>query len=274
MYCPSCGAEYRPGFAECPDCHVALVKEQPPPPRRRVHDDKLDHETVAYDVSDWEPVQFRALDMMLASAHVAHGLEDGMLVVPRVHQYDVDEIVDTIDAGDFVEEPVPERTAAPARQRPRGLPLASPWSRVIAFIIDGVVVQIAWLPFAGIRHTHRLVASIGGLALSGAYLVTAIAVWGCTIGTRVWKLRVVTTTGQVPGWRRAAVRWAIPSVFAVLTVIVRGEFDASSKWRGALTALGALWFLVVYLGVFRDKQRQGLHDKAAGTIVVDNAYRP
>ena len=30
MYCPLCGAEYRPGFAVCSDCQVALV---PDPPR-------------------------------------------------------------------------------------------------------------------------------------------------------------------------------------------------------------------------------------------------
>ena len=31
-WCPSCGAEYRAGFDECADCHVALVDEKPPPP--------------------------------------------------------------------------------------------------------------------------------------------------------------------------------------------------------------------------------------------------
>lgn len=29
MYCPVCGAEYRPGFTECSDCQVALVAEPP-----------------------------------------------------------------------------------------------------------------------------------------------------------------------------------------------------------------------------------------------------
>lgn len=32
MWCPSCGAEYRPGFVRCPDCDVALVDEPPPEP--------------------------------------------------------------------------------------------------------------------------------------------------------------------------------------------------------------------------------------------------
>ena len=32
MFCPNCGGEYREGFTECADCHVALVLEPPPPP--------------------------------------------------------------------------------------------------------------------------------------------------------------------------------------------------------------------------------------------------
>jgi hypothetical protein len=30
MYCPQCGVEYREGFTECSDCHVALAAGAPP----------------------------------------------------------------------------------------------------------------------------------------------------------------------------------------------------------------------------------------------------
>ncbi len=30
MFCPQCGAEYRPGFDRCADCDVALTPEPPP----------------------------------------------------------------------------------------------------------------------------------------------------------------------------------------------------------------------------------------------------
>jgi hypothetical protein len=30
MYCPRCGAGYRNRFAECPDCHVALLHDTAP----------------------------------------------------------------------------------------------------------------------------------------------------------------------------------------------------------------------------------------------------
>src|ERR1700751_5203305 len=29
MFCPKCGAEYRPGYTSCADCHVFLVNERP-----------------------------------------------------------------------------------------------------------------------------------------------------------------------------------------------------------------------------------------------------
>ncbi len=32
MYCPQCGAEYRPGFTRCADCEVPLVAAKPPAP--------------------------------------------------------------------------------------------------------------------------------------------------------------------------------------------------------------------------------------------------
>lgn len=32
MWCPSCGAEYRPGFTHCPDCDVDLIASPPPEP--------------------------------------------------------------------------------------------------------------------------------------------------------------------------------------------------------------------------------------------------
>ena len=34
MYCPQCRVEYRDGFTECSDCHVALLAGTPPAPRQ------------------------------------------------------------------------------------------------------------------------------------------------------------------------------------------------------------------------------------------------
>jgi hypothetical protein len=44
MYCPLCGAEYRPGFTVCSDCQVDLV---PDPPRAASADDTADEKSFA-----------------------------------------------------------------------------------------------------------------------------------------------------------------------------------------------------------------------------------
>lgn len=43
VWCPKCGAEYRPGFTTCADCRVALVDDRPvptPPPDAAPHPDR------------------------------------------------------------------------------------------------------------------------------------------------------------------------------------------------------------------------------------------
>lgn len=42
MYCPQCGIEYREGFTECSDCHVALLPGAPPPEPPSEFDPSLD----------------------------------------------------------------------------------------------------------------------------------------------------------------------------------------------------------------------------------------
>jgi uncharacterized RDD family membrane protein YckC len=77
-------------------------------------------------------------------------------------------------------------------------------------------------------------------ALIGAYAVLSWRFGGQTIGMRPWRLRVVDTEGGVPGWRSLGIRYAVASL-----------------------SLGSvlLWCLF-------DKQNRGLHDLAAGTLMV------
>ena len=42
MWCPSCGAEYRPGFTECSDCYVPLADHPPSVAMARRKED-VDH---------------------------------------------------------------------------------------------------------------------------------------------------------------------------------------------------------------------------------------
>ena len=65
-YCPTCGAEYRPGFTRCPDCDVDLVDDPPKSAEPEADDPEyfavLDplHPDYVYDPRDW-----RSMDLVL-----------------------------------------------------------------------------------------------------------------------------------------------------------------------------------------------------------------
>ena len=124
--------------------------------------------------------------------------------------------------------------------------------RLLALVYD-LVISIAFL-FAvsalslAVKPDHRpvepgtpdaLVVFIALWAAIGAYAVVS---WrrGQTIGMRPWRLQVVTAEGDRPPWRALLIRYMVISF-----------------------SLGAalLWCLV-------DGQRRGLHDLAAGTLLV------
>jgi hypothetical protein len=85
-----------------------------------------------------------------------------------------------------------------------------------------------------------------------AYLVPPTALGGQTLGKRLRRVWVVDRDGHRAGWRRATIRYLLPVGLAVLV-----------PQLGLVVALGVVaWAL-------RDRNRQGLHDRVAGTLVVD-----
>lgn len=125
--------------------------------------------------------------------------------------------------------------------------------RLLALVYD-LVISIAFL-FAvsalslAVKPDHRPVepGTLGAFAVFialwaaiGAYAVVSWRRGGQTIGMKPWRLQVVDADGGRPSWRALLLRYAVTSV-----------------------SLGAvlLWCLV-------DGQRRGLHDLAAGTLLV------
>jgi len=89
------------------------------------------------------------------------------------------------------------------------------------------------------------------LAFGAAYTIVPTARWGQTLGKVAVGTRVVAEAdGSLPGWRRAAIRWAVPG------------------FVGRLPYVGIWFSLAVMASLVLDDRRRGLHDKAAGTIVV------
>jgi uncharacterized RDD family membrane protein YckC len=138
--------------------------------------------------------------------------------------------------------------------------VASVVQRIGGALVDGlltsmVVVVPLLLGFVHFDDLQQIQISAAWAAVllvfGAAYTIVPTALWGQTagklaVGTRV----VVDADGSVPGWRRSAVRWAVSEGVARLPYV-------------------GLWVSVVVLASLAfDSRRRGLHDKAAGTIVV------
>jgi uncharacterized RDD family membrane protein YckC len=140
-------------------------------------------------------------------------------------------------------ESVPPELTVPLAATPfaqvseAALPKAGFWVRIVALLIDALLVGIVtqmhdWFPVA--------------LAVYGAIL------WklkGATVGDIIFGLKVVRVDGSAMEWVTVIVR----ALACFFSIIVAG--------------LGFIWIAF-------DRDKQGWHDKIAGTVVVRHPRNP
>jgi uncharacterized RDD family membrane protein YckC len=123
------------------------------------------------------------------------------------------------------------------------------WIRFVAYVIDGIVVGIAF--GIALLSTGQIDVDNGrarsddgsGLLVLTLYFIVCWALWQRTLGYRVLGLRLVKTDGSPVTWGTAIIRGLM---FIVSFIPL---------------ALGLIW-----AGFNREKQ--GWHDKVAGTWVI------
>ncbi|SRR6266851_5400994 len=126
------------------------------------------------------------------------------------------------------------------------------WIRVVAYIIDGVIIGVVAGIIDAILHINLTDPQSPGygagggvnLVLSFAYFVGMWTYQGASLGQRIFGMRVVdANTGQRIPLGKAALRW----VGLLLSFVV--------------CFIGVIW-------VAFDARKQGWMDKIAGTLVV------
>ncbi len=149
--------------------------------------------------------------------------------------------------------------AAPREEQAQQL--ASIPQRVGGALVDGlltsmVVVAPLLLGLVDLENLEAgppapIVLGLFPFLFGAIYTIVPTAIWGQTLGKIAVATRVVAEEdGSLPGWRRAAVRWALPGVIGFLPYV-------------------GLWVsLAVMASLIRDPRRRGLHDRLAGTIVI------
>lgn len=143
--------------------------------------------------------------------------------------------------------------------------LATLWQRLGARLLDGLIVGTPLIvvlfstlqdvdPQFGLSASQedRITRAVLITSAIGAvYEIVLVALRGQTLGKMIVGIRVVRMdTGGSVGWGRSTLRWFVPA--------------ATARLPGVLSTLQ----LLIYLWMVWDPNRQGLHDKAAGTVVV------
>ena len=156
--------------------------------------------------------------------------------------------------------PAGEEVARPAV--PAGLTLAPIIRRIGGLVIDQIIVAlpvavaVVALGFTPSQHlTNRALVlfSIAITCVGLVYETVMIALLGRTVGKLALGTRVVRSVdGGRPDWYEAAMRALVPLSLS------------------AIPRVGVLLWAFVYSLAFWNPLRQGLHDKAAGTLVVYN----
>ncbi len=133
--------------------------------------------------------------------------------------------------------------------------------RAGARLIDGVILFVPFVLFGLAIAAFDLDprapwVTVALLGIAAAYEIVLTARTGQTVGKRLLRICVRRTDGTLPGWPPSAIRFVMPTAVAyVVDWVIPG-------------GVGALGTVAVYLFAVFDPQKQGLHDKAARTIVV------
>lgn len=112
---------------------------------------------------------------------------------------------------------------------------------------------------AYVRSLHSVLWAL--IAATAIYEIALTALKGQTIGKMATRIQVVRAgdlfqpeLGRPPLWGRSFLRWALPTALGLPGLVV--------------PFIGQVLWLLCYLSLMWDRERQGWHDKIADTFVV------
>jgi len=142
------------------------------------------------------------------------------------------------------------------------LPKAGFWIRGLAFLVDAILVTVlvwiggalvqgsVWIggafssaPDPALEWLESAAGMILALLIEAAYFTLTVGHSGQTPGKRLLRLKVIRVNGEAVGFGLAFVRWLAQGI--------------------SFLALGVGFLMIAFT-----RNKQGLHDKIAGTLVV------
>lgn len=144
-------------------------------------------------------------------------------------------------------------------------------ARVVAFIIDAIVLGVVQLVIASIVGDVTIVGGVTRAviyaAIGFAYFGYSWTAWRASPGQRVLGLMTVNAAdGGTLTWNQATMRWAYLFGPSVLNTLFGTQIGGG---LGAIVGLIVLGYYIYLLyTAATDTRKQGFHDKQAGTLVA------
>jgi len=170
--------------------------------------------------------------------------------------------------------------------------LASIGKRFLALLVDGILLGIIGGIIGlvlGVGFANQLrfgsgtlvldkgplvIASLLGLVLNFGYYMYFYSTTGQTLGKKLLGIRVARKDQQSLDLRTGAIRTAVISASGIVSLLlILVLFDPTDigtlSTYTTLSGAVSLFQLLDYLWPFWDSEKQTLHDKAAGTVVLN-----
>ena len=154
--------------------------------------------------------------------------------------------------------------------------VGSLWRRIVAILIDSILVGIAGtviaLPFFDFFSQLGAWGRLVGFCLAVPYyvLLNSRIGNGQTLGKRAMHLQVVNASGEPISVSKSFIRYLVLSapffLNGLMLSISRTPQIVTYLLTGIVFGLGAV---TIYLVLFNRRTRQGVHDLAAGSYVAD-----
>lgn len=162
------------------------------------------------------------------------------------------------------------------------------WIRFGAAIIDGLIL----LPFSLLYLLILFGVNVFAISLFGAlismlYKPFMEIKYGATVGKMALGIKVIQTNGEhistIDGFKRFLLPWAYSSILSIVSLFfLHQSLNGSEQFTfmslaakmqetnglSSLSQIGSLLSVIFGLSIALDKQKRGLHDKIAGTMVV------
>lgn len=139
-----------------------------------------------------------------------------------------------------------------------------------AMLLFGVLFISAWLFSTLLQQRHALYLR-HALELWLCIVLAGYFVWfwchgGQTLAMKTWRIRLVTANGEPIGLLRAGIRFLLAWLWFMPGLALAWLSQAQGWLLVLIPALNVLlWTATVYL----DPQRQFLHDRLAGTRIIN-----